>query len=410
MRRAFFIAAFLLPFLFPVPVPDSASPVRAAAELRPLPEVRALAEFKRRLIADGRDPSQHGVYVETLNEAQAVAALNENLLFNPASVAKLATSLAALDKLGANYRFRTELRAVGEIDARTGELQGDLILVSSDPSFSLQDARNVGDGLRRLGIRRVRGDLVVMGAFTCNHNSQTDVSTGVFRRHARLAMQGAARYESAPGAEPPGRLLLAVESDTLIRILQQQNAHSINSMADILGDHIGGAEAIRKFLVERLRLPEEAVYLSHASGLDVNRITPRGTVKVLCALVRYLAAQGYPPEAIMPVAGIDSGTLRTRFADEEFAGSIVAKTGTLHDTDGGVAALAGVAYTRARGPLLFVIYDMAESRHVMRLRRMQDDFLRDLIIELGGPAPLANHTENALDWAPESRLILNARQ
>ena len=70
-----------------------------------------------------------------------------------------------------------------------------------------------------------------------------------------------------------------------------------------------------------------------------------------------------------------------------------------------MAALAGIAYTRARGPLLFAIYDMAESHNVMRLRHLQDEFLKSLIEELGGPAPLAHHLEDALDWKPESRLI-----
>src|SRR5207248_2756596 len=90
----------------------------------PIVEPQALIEFKNRLAADGRDYRQHGVYVETLESAEPVATLNDNALFNPASVTKLATSLAALDKLGADYRFRTEFRAHDEIDARTGELKG----------------------------------------------------------------------------------------------------------------------------------------------------------------------------------------------------------------------------------------------------------------------------------------------
>jgi len=405
MRRAFTIVAFLLLLFIPVKVQEGSPPAPVVVELPHALEPHALVEFKNRLAAEGRNCNQHGVYVETLENAEPIAAFNDNALFNPASVTKLATSLAALDKLGADYRFLTEFRTDGEIDSRTGELKGDLLLVSGgDPSFSIQDARKVGDGLRQLGIRRVSGSLVMVGPFTCNHNSQTDISAGVFRRNARLSTHNATRYASPRGGAP-GRLLLAVESDTLIHILQQQNAHSVNAMADALGNYIGGPEAVRRFLVKRLQLPEEAVYFTHASGLDVNRMTPRATAKVLRALITYLAGKGYTPEAVMPVAGIDAGTLRDRFADEAFAGSVVAKTGTLHDTDGGVAALAGLAFTRSRGPLLFVVYDMAEGRNVMRLRRMQDEFLKNLIAELGGPAPLANHVEKAMIQVPESRII-----
>jgi D-alanyl-D-alanine carboxypeptidase len=74
---------------------------------------------------------------------------------------------------------------------------------------------------------------------------------------------------------------------------------------------------------------------------------------------------------------------------------VIAKTGTLTQTDSGAAALAGVALTRKLGPLLFVVYDMAEGRSVEHLRRVQDDFLKDLMHELGGPAPLAARTESA---------------
>lgn len=406
MKILLSLIIILLLALLPVTIRDGTRLERADVKASLPAEPLALAEFKRRLSEAGRDLSQHGVYIETLDGAQPLAAFNPDAHFNPASVTKLATSLAALDKLGAQHRFRTELRADGTIDARTGELQGDLILVSGgDPSFSIQNAREVGDGLRRLGLRRVSGSLVVIGAFSCNHNSQTDVSAGVFRRNSRLPIHDATRYASSAAGTAPGRLLLTVESDTLIHILQQQNAHSVNAMADLLGDSIGGPEAIRKFLVERLGLPESAAYFTSASGLDVNRLTPRATVQMLRALVHYLAEQGYPPEAVMPVAGVDAGTLRGRFADDEFEGSVVAKTGTLHETDGGVAALAGIAYTRARGPLVFAIYDMAESHNVMRLRRMQDEFLKSLIEELGGPAPLTHHVEDALDWRPESRLI-----
>ena len=112
-------------------------------------EPMALIEFSNRLQSEGRNAQQHGVYVEKLNSGEPVAMLNENVAFNPASVIKLATTLAALERLGPDYRFRTEFRAAGEVDRRTGEMQGDLILVSNgNPSLSLPDARLAGDELK----------------------------------------------------------------------------------------------------------------------------------------------------------------------------------------------------------------------------------------------------------------------
>ena len=116
-------------------------------------------------------------------------------------------------------------------------------------------------------------------------------------------------------------------------------------------------------------MPPEAVYISHGSGLDFNRLTPQDTVRVLRKLIERLNGYGLPPESAMSIAGIDSGTLMDRFADEEFAGSVIAKTGTLHSTDDGVAALAGIMNTRQCGKMVFTIYDMAEARRFMKKYR-----------------------------------------
>ena len=55
---------------------------------------------------------------------------NAHKLFAPASVTKLYSVAAALDALGADYRFETPIYRRGEVDA-AGQLDGDLILVAS---------------------------------------------------------------------------------------------------------------------------------------------------------------------------------------------------------------------------------------------------------------------------------------
>lgn len=370
-------------------------------------EPQALTDFLNRLQSEGRSSQQHGVYIEKLDGGEPVAMLNENTAFNPASVIKLATTLAALERLGPEHRFRTEFRAAGELDPRSGELQGDLILVSGgDPSFSIPDARAIGDELRRQGLRRVTGSLIVAGDFVCNENSQTDVSAGVFRRQSKLVFRQPTKFESGFTSFDSAKLLLTVESDSLLNIVRYQNAHSVNAMADMLATHLGGPEGVQKFLVELVAVPRESVHISHGSGLDVNRLTPQDTVRVLRRLVQRLEAFHLPPESVMSIAGIDSGTLIDRFAEEDFAGSVIAKTGTLHDTDDGVAALAGLMNTRQCGKLLFAVYDMAEGRRVLHLRQVQDDFLKRLAAECGGPAPLATRNEDEISFRPQSRIVI----
>ena len=398
---------------------DGAAPeaVRSIPPSPPPPECRAVDSFRERLRSEGRDPASHGIYVEALNDHSVLACSNEAVLYNPASVVKVATSLAALDALGQDHRFVTEFRAVGELDKEKGLLNGDLILLSGrDPSFSITDARVVGDALRQLGVRRVTGDLVVVGAFNCNENSQTDVSAGVFRRQSRVPVSGRTRFEDGPASPvaKPGRLLFRLESDRLLDIIKFQNAYSVNSMADMLASHFGGTEGVRRFLIEKIGINAQEVCLSAASGLDFNRLSAKSTVGILRTLVEWCNSRGIAPDAVMPVAGIESSTLSDRFTEAAYAGSVVAKTGTLHFTDGGVASLAGIAYTAGHGPVLFTLYDMAGGRGVEHLRRLQDDFLKDLMAELGGPdTRSSNHnpTESPRETRkPLSRLLFPSDQ
>lgn len=382
--------------------------IRAIYPSAPPPaELAAVTKFKQRLAAEGRDLKMHGVYVETLDTREPLVAYNEGALFNPASVMKIVTSIAALDRLGANYRFRTEFYAHGEISAKTGELAGDLLVVSgSDPAFSIQDANNAGAALRKLGIQRVTGNLIVSGYFTCNENTQTDISAGVLRRNLGVTIRGTTELANYQPAEIPGHKLLTIESQPLLHLLQEQNARSVNSMADAVGEFIGGAEAVKKFLIQRVGLKEEEVFISRASGLEINRLTAWGTAKMLRGVLDWLDANGYKPEDLMPIAGIDPSTVGGRFTEPEFAGSVIAKTGTLHETDNGAANLAGIAYTKAKGAILFVIYDMAEGRNVTHLRGVQDEFLKNLMHELGGPNPVNQRATNAAKEVLPGRIVV----
>ncbi|MBS1812681.1 MAG: D-alanyl-D-alanine carboxypeptidase [Acidobacteria bacterium] len=370
-------------------------------------ELQSLTKFKQKLTAEGRDLKMHGVYVETLDTREPIVAFNEGALFNPASVMKIVTSIAALDKLGVEYRFKTEFRAYGEINAKTGELQGDLIVVGGgDPAFSIADAVKSGATLRKLGISRVTGDLIVAGAFTCNENSQADISAAVLRRNLGIAIRGETLVENRTLNNELGRQLFTLESDTLLHILQEQNARSINPIADAVGEFIGGAEGVKKFLIDRVGLKSEEVFISRTSGLETNRLTPWGTAKMLRGVFSWLQSNGYRPEDLMPIAGIDPSTVGGRFTEPGFAGSVVAKTGTLHETDNGAANLAGIAYTKDKGAVLFVIYDMAEGRNVTHLRSVQDEFLKNLMNELGGPDPVNHRSSASTAQVEEGRIIM----
>ncbi|HUY92377.1 MAG TPA: D-alanyl-D-alanine carboxypeptidase/D-alanyl-D-alanine-endopeptidase [Pirellulales bacterium] len=71
-----------------------------------------------------------GILASDLKTGDVLYARSPDKLFAPASVTKLFSVGAALDALGADYRFETPVYARGEIDAH-GRLAGDLILVAS---------------------------------------------------------------------------------------------------------------------------------------------------------------------------------------------------------------------------------------------------------------------------------------
>ena len=99
-------------------------------------------------------------------------------------------------------------------------------------------------------------------------------------------------------------------------------------------------------------------------------------------LTYWMENHGLYLEDVLPVAGIDRGTLRLRFNSRTYRGAVVAKTGTLVSTDDGISTLAGVLYTEVHGPLLFAIFNSRGP--VLQYRKFQDGFVKDLLSEFGG--------------------------
>lgn len=80
----------------------------------------------------------------------------------PASVAKAITALYALEHLGAEYRFRTRIIALGPV--QDGIVQGDLVLAGGgDPTLDTDRLAGMAADLARGGVRGVRGRFLVWG-------------------------------------------------------------------------------------------------------------------------------------------------------------------------------------------------------------------------------------------------------
>jgi D-alanyl-D-alanine carboxypeptidase len=117
-----------------------------------------------------------------------------------------------------------------------------------------------------------------------------------------------------------------------------------------------------------------------AGAHRANRMSPRATVAILRTLQRELSPYGYDLADVLPVAGVDDGTLRHRIAGPSERGIVVAKTGTYGSY--GACSLAGAFQTERHGLVYFAILN--RNVPIEAARRKQDAFVRALLATLGG--------------------------
>ena len=352
-----------------------------------------------------------GVLAETL-EGTTLAAQSVDERFNPASSVKLATALVALQTFGPDHRFVTSVWASGKIDRSTGTLTGDLIVTGRDPSFHYEHAVMLARELNHLGVRNVTGNLIVAPGFTMNFDWSAKQSGEEFLETADAARRSAAAtrawldertlvgdnesLRSVPslvisgqvivGSAPTGSVpLLTHKSSKLVDVLKVLLCYSNNFMAERIGETLGGPQTIAARLADKLKISPDEIVLASTSGLGINRVTPRVMMKILRALGAELQKNRLVLSDILPVAGIDPGTLEERYTDQVSRGSVVAKTGTLVRTDGGSSSLVGQMKTKSGRVVLFVILNQRGS--VLRFRQNQDQIVTAIQNTLGGPAP-----------------------
>ena len=352
-----------------------------------------------------------GVFAQT-PDGTTIAAQSVEDKFNPASSIKLATALAALKAFGPDYRFVTSIWATGKIDAATGNLNGDLIITGRDPSLHYEHALMLARELNQQGIRTVSGNLIFAPGFTMNFDWSSQRSGEQFRDTLDVARRSAnatrawidertlvgdtQSLQTVPsvvvagevhvGSTPPeAQALLTHRSSKLLDILKVLLCYSNNFMAERIGETIGGPQAVRALLIDKLKINPDEFQISTTSGLGINRVTPRAMMAILRGLRDQLQRNKLSLSDILPVAGVDPGTLEDRYTDPAARGSVIAKTGTLGHTDGGASSLVGQMLTKNGRVVLFVIFN--QHGNVLSFRQNQDLIVTAIQNALGGPAP-----------------------
>ncbi|UFJ38997.1 D-alanyl-D-alanine carboxypeptidase/D-alanyl-D-alanine-endopeptidase [Brevibacillus humidisoli] len=142
-----------------VAVPQAVSAAEETAD-------KQLAAHIEKLLADLEQESASrgmsvGIAVYNLTKQEYLYAYQKDKAFVPASNLKLLVTLAALERLGPDFRYKTEVYADGKVTP-AGVLEGDLVLKGyGDPSFALEDLNSLVSKLKEAGVKRITGSIKV---------------------------------------------------------------------------------------------------------------------------------------------------------------------------------------------------------------------------------------------------------
>jgi serine-type D-Ala-D-Ala carboxypeptidase/endopeptidase (penicillin-binding protein 4) len=404
------------PFLQDIQVQTDTSQtdlIKKTSSVSPVTANRASSTYQA--LTDIDVPGYTGILVQKM-DGTTVVEMGSGQAFNPASNVKIATAFAVLKTFGPDYRFMTSVWTDGSLDQTTGALTGNLYISGRDPIFAYEHAVAIANELNHLGIRSVTGDLVVTSDFAMNYTlaasrtSQMLLNSLDSTKRPAAATRAWLNFLTASGRAGKGygipsvtfsgtasvqplpqslKLLFTHESAPIKDIVKVTLCYSNNFLAERLGDMLGGPYAVARIVQLNSGIQPSEFSIQTSSGLGINRVTPAAMMKLLRTFSDTLAQYRMKFSDIMPVAGIDKGTLEERFDTDFSRGSVVGKTGTLGNTDGGVSALAGEMNTR-NGKLFFVIFNQRGS--VSRFRAFQNLYVSLIQGQFGGAAPL--------DYAP----------
>lgn len=310
-----------------------------------------------------------------------------------ASLTKIATSLATFHILGPNHQFETLVSTTGPIN--NGVLEGDLIVTGgNDPLFVWEEAITLGNTLNKIGIKQVKGNLIIGGTFAMNFQRNPLLAGEVLKQTLNSSKWGRNQefgYRMMSKGTPKPQVAIAgavklqeqaIQAKLLIRhrslplkqLINEMNVFSQNDIAQMLADAVGGHTVVAATAAKLAKVPESEILLINGSGLgQENRISPRAACAMLMALQREAVPHKMTVADLMPTAGFDNrGTTYNRTMPK----ATPFKTGTLRD----VSALAGVLPTRDRGLVWFAIIN--RGHEVTAFRQQQDILLKNIEKEL----------------------------
>lgn len=338
--------------------------------------------------------SQVGIMVWDLDADSAIYRYNERQLMRPASTMKAITAITALDRLGGSYQFKTDLCYTGQIDSCT--LTGDVYCVGGfDPRFNADDMRAFAEGLHKMGIDTIRGNLYsdksmkdqnLLGEGWCWDDDNPVLSPLLFSRKDQFMerfyteLRKLGIYVTGAIGEkrrPEDAHCIVRRFHTIDQILMRMLKESDNLYAESMFYQIAAAtgnrpasaksaRALIRQLADKLGLDGRRYRFADGSGLSLyNYVSTELEVRFL----RHAYLNGHIYNHLLPalpIAGQD-GTLRRRMQSQFTRGNVRAKTGTVM----GVSSLCGYLTAANGHRLCFSIINQGVM-HTSNGRRFQD--------------------------------------
>jgi D-alanyl-D-alanine carboxypeptidase/D-alanyl-D-alanine-endopeptidase (penicillin-binding protein 4) len=314
------------------------------------------------------------------------------------STAKLLTTGAAIDLLGAGAQLTTELVTGAVVSA--GTLNGDLVLRGGgDPTLDEPQLARLADAVGGLGITTISGSVVgdetrldalrggpssagafdldlqgSLGALTYargrqapNGSLQPDPArAAAFRFDDVLEARGIViRGVPRAGTAPPAAVVLTAVATPVADVVKATNKVSDDFSAEILAKDLGAASGAGTTAAGAAAIAVHAkrlgATLSPVDGSGVDRRTS-GSARQLARYVRRMRTRP-AIAASLPVAGVD-GTLATRMRTGPARRRCRAKTGSLPQTK--VSALAGWCLMDGRTLVFAFLRDHVTSQRAAK--------------------------------------------
>ncbi|NER51734.1 MAG: D-alanyl-D-alanine carboxypeptidase [Symploca sp. SIO1A3] len=333
------------------------------------PTQKHIEQYINKLVAKGAAKANQGVWIQA---GDTLLANYQGTVPQPAaSIAKVATTLAALETFGPDHQFVTLVGATGAI--ANGVLQGDLVIQGGeDPFFVWEEAVAVGNLLNQLGIKRVAGNLIITGKFYMNFQFDPMASGNLLKQglNAKIwSKEAETQYQTLPTGTP--RPQVEIEGSVLVypsvpsnvqslvrhysfplaELLKKMNLYSNNVMVEILDNAVGGTAAVAQKAAEAAGVPLTEIQLN--GSIAESKISPRAACGMFLAIERYLQAYNLTVADVFAIIGQDPGILEKH----QLPRLSVIKSGSWNQ----IGALVGGLPTQKQGTVWFALMNLGED-------------------------------------------------